>query len=71
MEHEESQTSMELVKALEELEKAQKFDDIQICPRCKGPKVRRVGTMNGDLRGHMGILSPKFECEECSWRALS
>lgn len=41
----------------------------KICPRCKSPKVRRVGTMNGDLRGHMGILPPKFECEECGWRA--
>jgi hypothetical protein len=69
MEHEESQTFFELVKALEELEKEQKFVDVQICARCKSPKVRRVGTMNGDLLSHMGILPPKFEFEECGWRA--
>jgi hypothetical protein len=69
VENEESQTFFELVKALEELEKERKFFDIQICPRCKSPKVRRVSTMSGDLWGHMGILPPKFECEECGWRA--
>jgi len=68
-EKEESPTFIELVRVLEELEKEGKFVDIQICPKCKSPKVRRVGTLSGDLWGHMGILPPKFECEECGWRA--
>jgi hypothetical protein len=68
-EKEESPTFAELVRVLEELDRKGKFVDIQICPKCKSPKVRRVGTMSGDLWGHMGILPPKFECEECGWRA--
>jgi len=65
----ESQVLLDLIKVLEDLEKEGKLVDIQICPRCKSPKVRRVRTMSGDLCGHMGILPPKFECEECGWRA--
>lgn len=65
----ESQVLLDLIKVLGDLEKEGKLVDIQICPRCKSPKVRRVRTMSGDLWGHMGILPPKFECEECGWRA--
>lgn len=65
---EESPALAELVKVLEELEKEGKFVEIQICPTCKSPKVRRAGTMSGDLWGHMGILPAKFECEDCGWR---
>jgi len=68
-EDEDSQALAELVKVLEELEKEEKFVDIQVCPKCKSPKIRRVRTMSGDLWGHMGILPPKFECQECGWRA--
>jgi len=68
-EEEESQAAADLIKVLEELERERKFVDIQICPKCKSPKVRRVETMSGDLWGHMGILPPKFECKECGWRA--
>jgi len=64
----ESEVLLDLIKVLEDLEKEGKFVDIQICPRCKSPKVRRVRTMSGDLWGHMGILPPKFECKECGWR---
>jgi flagellar biosynthesis component FlhA len=66
---EESQSLAELVRVLEELEKEGKVVEIQVCPRCKSPKVRRVKTMSGDLWSHMGWLPPKFECEECGWRA--
>jgi len=60
---------LELVQVLEDLEEEGKFVDLQICPKCKSPKVRKVGTMSGDLWGHMGILPPKLECEECGgWR---
>lgn len=68
-EEKESQVFLDLIKVLEDLEKEGKLVDIQICPRCKNPKIRRVRTMSGDLWGHMGILPPKFECEECGWRA--
>jgi hypothetical protein len=66
---EESQALPELVKVLEEMEKEGKLAEIQICPNCKSPKVRRVGTMSGDLWGNMGILPAKFECQECGWMA--
>ncbi|MDH5375174.1 MAG: hypothetical protein OEZ21_09950 [Candidatus Bathyarchaeota archaeon] len=68
-EEKESQVFLDLIKVLEDLEKEGKLVDIQICPRCRSPKVRRVRTISGDLWGHMGILPPKFECEECGWRA--
>ncbi|MEM3551087.1 MAG: hypothetical protein QXV01_08365 [Candidatus Bathyarchaeia archaeon] len=68
-EREESPAFTELIRVLEELRKEGKFVEVQVCPKCKSPKVRRVGTMSGDLWGHMGILPPKFECEECGWRA--
>ena len=66
---EESQALAELVKVLEELEKEGKVVEVQVCPKCKSLRVRRVETMNGDLWGHLGWLPPKFECEECGWRA--
>ncbi len=58
----------ELVEALDELQKHGKYVDIQICPNCKSPKVRRVGSMTGDMSGHMGLTPPKYECTECGWR---
>jgi len=66
---EDGQSLSELVRVLEELEKEGKLVEIQICPKCKSQKVRRVGTMSGDLWSHMGILPPKFECLKCGWRA--
>ncbi|MBN1244545.1 hypothetical protein JXA31_03020 [Candidatus Bathyarchaeota archaeon] len=66
---EESQGLAELVKALEELEKEGKLVEIQVCPKCKSPRVRRVKTMSGDLWSHLGWVPPKFECEECGWQA--
>jgi RNase P subunit RPR2 len=64
----ESELFPELIEALEELEKERKYVDIQVCPKCKGPLVRRVGSMTGDMSGHMGLTPPKFECKECGWR---
>ena len=58
----------ELVEALDELEKQQKYVDIQVCPNCKSPKLRRVGSMKGDMSAHMGLTPPKYECSECGWR---
>jgi hypothetical protein len=64
----ESQKFSELLETLEELEKEQKYVDIQICPHCKSPRIRRVGTMSGDMSGHLGLLPVKFECLDCGWR---
>jgi RNase P subunit RPR2 len=58
----------ELVEALDELEKEKKYVDIQVCPKCKSPLVRRVGSMVGDMSAHMGFTPPKYECRECGWR---
>ena len=64
----ESELLPDLVEALDELEKEKKYVDIQVCPRCKSPLVRRVGSMIGDMSAHMGFTAPKYECRECGWR---
>jgi Zn ribbon nucleic-acid-binding protein len=64
----ESELLPELVEALNELEKEKKYVDIQVCPKCKSPLVRRVGSMVGDMSAHMGFTPPKYECCECGWR---
>ena len=57
----ESEKFSELLGVLEELEKEEKYVDIQICPRCKSPRVRRVRSTSGDMSGHMGLLPVKFD----------
>lgn len=64
----ESEALPELLGVLEEMEREGKYVDIQICPKCKSPRVRRVGAMSGDTSGHMGITPVKFECLDCGWR---
>ena len=64
----ESQKFLEMLEILEELEKEEEHVDIQICPRCKSPRVRRVQSMEGDMSGHMGVLPEKYECKDCGWR---
>jgi len=64
----ESQEFSELLEVLEELEKEGKHVDVQICPHCKSPGVRRTRSMSGDMSGHMGLLPVKFECLDCGWR---
>ncbi len=64
----ESELMPQLVEALDELEKEKKYVDFQVCPKCKSPLVRRVGTMTGDISAHMGFTPPKYECRECGWR---
>jgi hypothetical protein len=58
----------ELMLSLEYLRKKGKFVDVQICPHCKSEKVRRVGSMSGDMMGHIALALPKFECLSCGWR---
>jgi len=57
-----------MMEVLEELKKEGKYVDIQICPRCKSARVKRVGSMSGDMSGHMAITPVKFECPKCGWR---
>ena len=64
----ESELLQELVEALDELEKEKKYVDVQVCPNCKSPKVRRVSSMKGDMSAHLGFTPPKYECPECGWR---
>ena len=64
----ESELLPKLVEALDELEKEKRYVDIQVCPNCKSPRVRRVGSMKGDMSAHMGLTPPKYECPECGWR---
>jgi len=63
-----SETLPEMVAVLEELRKEGKYVDVQVCPRCKSAKVRRVGAMSGDMSGHMAITPVKYECLDCGWR---
>ena len=63
-----SETLPALVEALEELGRQGKFVDVQICPRCKSAKIRRVGSMSGDMAGHMAITPVRYECLDCGWR---
>jgi len=64
----ESELFRELLAVLEELEKKGKHVDVQVCPQCKSPRVRRVGALRGDMSGHLGITPIKFECLSCGWR---
>jgi len=63
-----SENLPEIMAVLEELGKEGKYVDVQICPRCKSAKVRRVGSMSGDMSGHMTITPVKYECLNCGWR---
>ena len=57
-----------LVQALEELKRKEKFVDIQVCPKCKSVRLRRVNSMMGDMTGHLGWLPVMYECLDCGWR---
>lgn len=61
-------TFQEMMTVLEELREQGKLVDVQICPRCKSAKVKRVGSMSGDMSGHMTLLPVKYECPDCGWR---
>ena len=62
------QNAKEVTEALGELEKQGYQVDIQVCPRCKSPKVERALSTGGDMWAHIGILPPSYECPECGWQ---
>ena len=62
------QNAIEVTQVLEELEKQGKHVDIQVCPKCKSPRVRRAKSTGGDMWAHIGILPPSYECPDCGWQ---
>jgi transposase-like protein len=62
------QNAKEVMEVLEELEKQGNQLDIQVCPRCKSPKVKRAKSAGGDMWAHIGMLPPSYECPDCGWQ---
>jgi hypothetical protein len=63
-----SKNIVKLVQTLDELKRKEKFVDIQVCPKCKSIRLRRVNAMTGDMTGHLGWLPVIYECLDCGWR---
>ena len=62
------QNAVEVTQALEELEKQGVRLDIQVCPKCKSPRVKRAKSSGGDMWAHLGMLPPSYECLDCGWQ---
>jgi hypothetical protein len=62
------QNAKEVTEALDELEKQGHLVEIQVCPRCKSPKVERAKSTGGDMWAHIGMLPPSYECPDCGWQ---
>jgi RNase P subunit RPR2 len=62
------QNAQEVAEALAELERQGKRVDIQVCPKCKSPRVRRAKSTGGDMWAHIGITPPSYECPDCGWQ---
>jgi len=62
------QNAVEVTQALEELTTQGVKLEIQVCPKCKSPKVKRAKSSGGDMWGHMGMLPPSYECPVCGWQ---
>jgi rubrerythrin len=65
---EEIENAVEVTEALEELKQQGALVDLQVCPKCKSPKIRRANASAGDMTSHIGFLPPKYECPECGWQ---
>ena len=62
------QNAKDVAEVLEELDKQGIQLDIQVCPRCKSPKVKRAQSTGGDMWAHIGMLPPSYECPDCGWQ---
>jgi len=62
------QNAAEVAQVLEELEAQGVSLDIQVCPKCKSPRVRRAKSTGGDMWGHLGMLPESYECPGCGWQ---
>ncbi|UCH02396.1 MAG: hypothetical protein JSV20_00975 [Candidatus Bathyarchaeota archaeon] len=47
--------------------KKRRHAEIQICPKCLNPKIRRMSASSGDMTGALAILPPKYVCHKCGW----
>ncbi len=63
-----AQNAVEVTQALEELKNQGIRLDIQVCPKCKSPKVRRAKSTGGDMWAHLGMTPPSYECPDCGWQ---
>jgi hypothetical protein len=68
IQEEATQNAAEVTEALEELEKQGVHLDIQVCPKCKSPRVRRAKSTGGDMWAHIGLTPPSYECPDCGWQ---
>ena len=41
--------------------------EVQIYPQCRSQKVQRLESLEGGMTGAIGILPPKFQCQDCGW----
>ncbi len=64
----EVQNAKDVAEVLEELDKQGFQLDIQVCPRCKSPKVKKAQSTGGDMWAHIGMLPPSYECPDCGWQ---
>lgn len=62
------QNAVKVTEALAELEKQGVRIEIQVCPKCKSPRVRRAKSQGGDMWGNMGMAQPSYECPDCGWQ---
>ncbi len=62
------QNAKDVAEVLEELDQQGIQLDIQVCPRCKSPKVKRAQSTGGDMWAHIGMLPPSYECPDCGWQ---
>jgi hypothetical protein len=62
------QNAIEVTQTLQELEKEGVRLDIQVCPKCKSPRVKRAKSTCGDMWAHLGMLPPSYECPDCGWQ---
>jgi transposase-like protein len=62
------QNAAEVTEALEELKQQGIDAEIQVCPRCKSPRIKRAQSTGGDMWGHLGMIQPSYECQDCGWQ---
>jgi transposase-like protein len=58
----------QVTEALNELEAQGVNLDIQVCPKCKSPRLKRVESTGGDIFGNMGLTPPSYKCSDCGWQ---
>ncbi len=59
------QNAKEVMEALDELAKQETLLEIQVCPKCKSPRIKRAKSTEGDMLGNMGLQQPNYECPDC------